>query len=132
MCSCGIDEPCDGCSCGCLHKASDFKSKTQTPDLYAQALAKIERELTRTHDGDNRAIVIMELPEEYVSPETKAFTALQAVLELHRPSDRYKGQLWVCSECVDLEGCLSIDFPCPTANLIIEAVLGSTTAKESA
>ena len=102
-----------------------------TPDLYAQALTKIDvwREENWLRGNMFR---------DWIDPKKEsALTALKAVLELHKEGSKRSGDtfgyrkpdgspiLSLCQICSDSQD-QPVAFPCPTADLIIEAVLGVT------
>ena len=106
--------------------------------LYAQALATIEREVESAKSSD---LVFGDKGTEYsyyIRANISSWIALKAVLELHGAESYQlpakfrggeKGEYDTFQRC---SGCMD-GFPCPTANLIIRAVLDlTTTAKESA
>ena len=110
-------------------------------DLYTQALAKIED----TIEWWEFTIQTPRFKIDESRQELNAWIALKAVLERHEPIDRgymRDGEsILVCRSCGYMchsssgLNCDSPDgeFPCREADLIINAVLGTTTtAKESA
>ena len=95
--------------------------------LYAQALAVIEDEIAKI---DFFRKVMRTEP----AGEHEALWRLRsAVMEWHRPDPHWNQVCKTCRKANIDQLATRVDFPCREANLIIKAVLGSTTtAKESA
>ena len=105
---------------------SAFKSKTQTTDLYARALTKIEHEIAKIDFF--RGVMRTEPAKEHEALWRLYFT----VMEWHGPDPHWDQVCKTCRRANIDQLAMRVDFPCREADLIIKAVLGTTTAKESA
>lgn len=132
------------CSCGCgmnLRFQENYVIANPTPTRHAQALARIEEEVATLE----KEIAIQELlapigytPDDLakmprlktmreLKKQLSAWQTLKVVLELHKPIlTPLAGGAIGCNSCVSeyLGHNRNVDFPCPTADLIIKGVLG--------
>ena len=95
---------------------------------YAEALARIEGNVKslEKHLGysDKVEDIYAESFVKAMKEELSAWTTLKAALEFHGPFTTRSGLL-VCAECSnDPYEDSFVSFPCPTAEKIIEGVLG--------
>lgn len=87
MCGCGIDEPCNGCSCGCHHTKEDFILNSPvmtTPEpSVEEMIQELYGDLCETGMCDANSIA------------QKALGAVEAVLELCKLQSIYVSTSYV-------------------------------------
>ncbi len=131
----GIFEPCtckegEPCTCNCHSMSVEEvlpKPVVEEPTQHAQALARIEEEVTRWRkDIELFSDLIPDSEaDQLAKSQLSAWQTLKAVLELHQPGS-VSGEPIYCGYCVSNENGAEYRAyaPCPTHDLIIKGVLG--------